>query len=51
VPLTGSLRAGPILARTPVVAQAIRAYLVTGIWLALGLLVNTIALRLNVLPQ
>lgn len=51
VPLTGSLRAGPILARAPVVSQAIRAYIITGVWLALGLLLNAIALGLNLLPQ
>lgn len=51
IPLTGSWAAGPILARTPVVGQAIRAYLVTGVWLVLGLLANTIFLRLSLLPQ
>jgi 1,4-dihydroxy-2-naphthoate octaprenyltransferase len=50
IPLTGSWTAGPILARAPVVEQAIRAYLVTGIWLMLGLLLNTIILGLDLLP-
>ncbi|HEV8192758.1 MAG TPA: prenyltransferase [Ktedonobacterales bacterium] len=51
IPLTGSWAAGPILARAPVVGQAIRAYLVLGIWLVFGLLLSTIILRLDLLPR
>ena len=51
IPLTGSWVAGPILARTPVIGQAVRAYLVTGIWLLVGLALNTAILRLGLLPQ
>ncbi len=51
IPLTGSWVAGPILARMPVIGQAIRAYVLTGFWLLLGLALNALALRLDLLPQ
>jgi 1,4-dihydroxy-2-naphthoate octaprenyltransferase len=49
IPLTGSWVAGPVLARTPVVAQAVRAYIVTGVWLLLGLILNLIFLLVSAL--